>query len=422
MGDTSFLSLAELEAYDPLAPPGKRERRFLCPFCGHTKPRDDAHRCLSANMESGFWNCPRCPTGPGHPRSAGRLREWWEDRPRETTRRKRKARLELPPSPAPVTTDMTDWKRVLQGLVPLPGTPGAEYLTKRGIPLDLALAAKVRYHPRWPHWVKEDDQWKLVATSRRVVIAVRDRSGILVGVQGRAISPDEFGPKALTRGTLSSGAFATPGAWSTSALVVTEAPIDALSLHVCGLPTLATLGTSLPAWFSVACKVRPVIVATDADDPGDQAAEKWLTRLRPLVGGVHRLRPVGYKDWNAWLMADPVGLRAFLATDTALSATGASDTLRQNDERIQALLRETWGELAEILVGVDHHEDDALSASWPSLDEAAALGDLPGVQAASSRLIEIARKVAHDTAVPARPCLPSFTRGCLPPPPLRIAS
>lgn len=390
MGDAKILSLAELEAYDPESPPGKRERPFLCPYCGHTKPRDAAHRSLKANTESGCWTCHRCHTG-------GRLREWWEERPREPTRRNRKPRLEVPPLTAPVSPDKGKLSRVLRDRVPLSGTPGAVYMETRGIPLDVAVAAGVTYLPRFEHRVPVGNgAWQLVGTSRRVVFEVRNRAGEIVGTQGRAISPDEFGPKAYTSGSISLGVFTTPGAWDAPVLVVAEAPLDALSLHVCGLPALATLGSSLPEWFAVACAVRPVIIATDADDGGDRAAEKWMARLRPLVGNVHRLRPVGHKDWNAWLMADPAGLRSFLAAAVTHCGPGSPATLPNDDGRIHTLLCKTWGELAELLTAVAHHPDDPLSAAWPEVDAAAARGDLPAVQAACARLIAVAHTMARD--------------------------
>src|ERR1051325_4926779 len=70
-GTAAALALADLEAFDPQAPPRDGERRFLCPLpaCAD-KPTDAAHRSLSVNMSTGLWHCSRCDTG-------GKLREWW---------------------------------------------------------------------------------------------------------------------------------------------------------------------------------------------------------------------------------------------------------------------------------------------------------------------------------------------------------
>ena len=62
------LTLAELEAADPRAPAGGRERRFACPLPSYAdKPRDAAHRSISLNVATGEWTCYRCGAG-------GRLR------------------------------------------------------------------------------------------------------------------------------------------------------------------------------------------------------------------------------------------------------------------------------------------------------------------------------------------------------------
>ena len=68
-----LLTLSQLEAFDPRAP-GKAgsQRRFLCPLCGEAKPRDSAHRSLSANLQNGAWTCFRCG-------ATGKLKEFWTD-------------------------------------------------------------------------------------------------------------------------------------------------------------------------------------------------------------------------------------------------------------------------------------------------------------------------------------------------------
>ncbi|RZA10578.1 MAG: hypothetical protein EOP10_34540, partial [Proteobacteria bacterium] len=62
-------------------------------------------------------------------------------------------------------------------------------------------------------------------------------------------------------------------------------------------------GTSGPAWLHIACGLRDVALAFDADEAGDKAAlesEKWLT---PYGARCTRLRPEGFKDWNENLIA-----------------------------------------------------------------------------------------------------------------------
>jgi hypothetical protein len=391
MAVETVLSLAELEAFDPAARPGKRERPFLCPFCGHTKPMDAAHRSLKANMESGLWNCHRC-------HQQGKLHEWWQERPHDEKRirtgtRRRVSKLVLQPLTAPESPG-DRWDRPLAGMLPLPNTPGAAYVVGRAIPLELAVAAQVRYQPRWESWVKPAERWERAGVSRRVVFPVRSPDRQLLAAQGRAISASEFGPKVLSAGRIGSGVYATPGAWDLPVLTVTEAPFDALSLHVCGLPSLATLGSHLPDWLPRACRIRPVVIATDADEGGDKAAEAWAARLRPLVSSVHRLRPVGHKDWNAWLMADPDGLQAFLHAEVRSLGLSASVPILDVDAEIHRCIREAMESAAEILHGVDHHPGDALSEKLRRVDLAADAANLVGVRTACSEFLATARSMA----------------------------
>ncbi len=92
---SSVLSLQALEDFDPHAPPGSSERRFLCPLpeCGQLKPRDAAHRCLALEVASGLWHCFRCGQG-------GKLQEHWDTAPRlspkSRARQALRRRFEIP--------------------------------------------------------------------------------------------------------------------------------------------------------------------------------------------------------------------------------------------------------------------------------------------------------------------------------------
>lgn len=101
------------------------------------------------------------------------------------------------------------------------------------------------------------------------------------------------------------GVFATPGALEAGALLgLVEAPIDALSLAVCGVPAVALCGCEgLPDWLRMRCAFQTVIAAFDADDPGDEAARVLASDLRRVRGRVLGLRPVGAKDGNAALLS-----------------------------------------------------------------------------------------------------------------------
>ena len=162
------LSLRQLEEFDPRSPVGGSERRFLCPLCGESKPRDSAHRSLGLNTQSGAWVCHRCG-------EKGKLSEWKDDTPTSTKSWQRQKLLRAfsldtplsrPPARPLVDTENShlfsptppllsaradslqsplvqsaSWRRSLKNLVPLAQTPGAKYLQTRGLTLEHAHAA-----------------------------------------------------------------------------------------------------------------------------------------------------------------------------------------------------------------------------------------------------------------------------------------
>lgn len=228
----------------------------------------------------------------------------------------RRLRQAFPTAPPARTVNEPDPKSVA-GFVrqrgkcePIEGTPAAEYLTGRGIPADLFRAARCAYSPGWGQ------------VGAAVVFPIRDEQGKTIAANGRAITPRPEGSKTKqTFGPMAGGVFCTPGALDADPVAVTEAPIDALTLHLAGLPCIATCGTSnLAPWVKdrLARSVRPgysrtVYVAHDNDAPGEAAAARIGANL-PLVRTV-RLRPIR-KDWNADLTAGGLdALREWLESE-----------------------------------------------------------------------------------------------------------
>jgi hypothetical protein len=294
--ERQVFSLTDLESYDPQAPQRHGERRFCCPICGGDKPLDAAHRSLTLNAASGLWNCKRCG-------AKGKLREHWEERSkdrRERGRRQLHRVLSQSPGREAPTPPMQgrNLRDLLPGLVKVAGTFGEYYLADRGIPLEITTAARVRYHRDW-------------FGAPAVVFAIRDRDGDLVAAQGRYLHAAPP-PKTRTAGPAGKGVFATSGAFEAGLMILTEAPLDALSLAACGYPAIATIGTNMPEWLPWACTFKRVMVATDADQSGDAAAAKWEPALRSAGATVARLRPVGGKDWNELLARDAAALRDLL--------------------------------------------------------------------------------------------------------------
>jgi hypothetical protein len=284
------LFLAELEAQDPHPVRHGSETRFLCPFCGDSKPRDNAHRCLNVNTAKGLWNCKRCG-------ARGRIGEFQQERAKVTQTEWQRGRLrrafELPPLPVrrePETAAEENWREHLKGTEPIPGTAGARYLEGRGIAGEFADCVGVLFAPRW-------------YGRPAVVFELRDEQGRVVAAQGRFLS-SVTGTKAITVGPKKFGAFSTPGAWHESlpGIILTEAPIDALSLAMAGYPAVALCGTSGPLWLQVGCGLRPVLLAFDADEAGDKVAAELEKTLAPYGVRCRRLRPEGAKDWNEVLL------------------------------------------------------------------------------------------------------------------------
>ncbi len=300
------LSLADLERNDPTARDHGTERRYLCPLpacADHQRPA--SHRSLSLNAGTGVWHCHRC-------HESGLLTDYQTDAPKRpaysANQRPRPSRglqalatlppptppaqpsspTDTPPPPAKVPASPIAGAPELRNRQKLPGTPGAEYLSRRGIPEDVARAAHVRYSPAW-------------YGRPGVVFALQDLNGYLVACQTRHID-ERTDPKAHSLGEAKAGLFATAGAMDAPALVVTEAPIDALSLAAAGLPAVACCGVALRPWILPACVGRVVLLAFDADDAGDKAYQEWQAMLRPIGARVYRLRPeAGAKDWNELL-------------------------------------------------------------------------------------------------------------------------
>lgn len=281
------LSLRQLEEFDPRSPMRDGERRFLCPFCGGDKPRDCAHRSLTLNTVSGAWMCWRCE-------AKGKLVEWHEERPLPERRREKLRQtfsLDEVSLRKDTPTKSAGWRRTLRGLQPLDGTQGADYLLSRGLTVEIAHEAGARF---------SRDFYGRPA----VVFPLRDKQGQLVAAQGRYLS-NGSGPKARTVGDKKLGAFTTSGLWEAVAggapLVVCEAPIDALSLALCGFPAFALCGKDGPDWLARACAFGTVALAFDADDAGDGGADKLAALIEPLGAKPFRLRPEGGKDWNELL-------------------------------------------------------------------------------------------------------------------------
>ncbi|HEX4383150.1 MAG TPA: toprim domain-containing protein [Myxococcales bacterium] len=168
---------------------------------------------------------------------------------------------------------------LLTRAVPLEGTPGQEYVERRGVPCAVATAAGVKFSA--DH-----------AGRPAVLAGLRDLQGDLTAVHGRYLHNLRGQNKMLTvgrpGGVISIGARAGP-------LILVEGLFDALSLAVCGQPAVATIGREVP-WLVQTD--RQILIAFDATRPGNEDA----ARLLALLPGSRRLLPPPRcKDWSTAL-------------------------------------------------------------------------------------------------------------------------
>lgn len=283
------LSLAELEVFDQHPYKCGDITRFCCPLCHGSRTMDSSHRSLALDTNTGAWKCHRCGR-------TGLILEKWSDNPQDIRKQKRQASIKKnfglssagskPLDPAKV--DNLN-KRLKEGnLKPIKGSPGEAYLSGRGIPVDLAVDTRCKYSQNW-------------YGDPAVVFPFLGVAGELVSAQGRFIGNRK--PKTLDAGNKDHGVFITPGALDGEWLVVTEAPIDALTLALAGLPTVALGGLNCPEWLSKIAANKTLLIATDADESGEEKTAKLKTEIGAYCGKCYRLRP-SRKDWNEVLTKD----------------------------------------------------------------------------------------------------------------------
>lgn len=297
-----FLSLNELENFDSRSSARGKERRFCCPRCGAAKPKDAAHRSLAVNTENGAFYCHRCQT-------KGRLKEFWEERPQIP--KKARARQKLISHFSIETVDYKQQKSAIETekeenladkMVEFQknflDSPAENYLLKRGISREIAIQSGCGFAPKWEHWEKDGEKWKLKGTDKRAIFPVYNREEKLVALHTRAIDDENFNSSKITKGNKSDGIFATrKDIFNAKVVAICEAPIDAMALEMCGIPAIAMIGTSAPDWLGLKFSFKQVLIATDADLAGDKAAFNLQNQLVARGAKTYRLRPRTAKDW-----------------------------------------------------------------------------------------------------------------------------
>jgi 5S rRNA maturation endonuclease (ribonuclease M5)/adenosyl cobinamide kinase/adenosyl cobinamide phosphate guanylyltransferase len=91
--------------------------------------------------------------------------------------------------------------------------------------------------------------------------------------------------------------FATPAAWQSRRVVVTEGHIDALAAAQAGHAAFATTGTAIPdAAVEILVVKDQVMLAADVDDPGKRWHDELVTKLKGRVEIAEVKLPEGCKD------------------------------------------------------------------------------------------------------------------------------
>jgi hypothetical protein len=197
-------------------------------------------------------------------------------------------------------------------------SPAQEYLQSRSIDIETAKAFGCGYAAEWKHWTEKNGNWELVGNDRRVVFPITDNNGSLIAIHGRAIGETFIGTPKKTNGKRKQGLFQTPNAFAADVLFLVEGPADAMALHQCGFSAVASVATSIPDWLPNAVAFNKIMVALDADNTGDEAAEKHISELRMHGARAARLRPPVGKDWSDFLeKSGGDALRDFVEQQTA---------------------------------------------------------------------------------------------------------
>lgn len=286
---------------------------------------------------------------------------------------------EAMPSQISKSDDFAAWTSALQD----DGSPGAEYLARRGISLDTAVRMGVGYAANWRSPVAVS-KGKSVPPSPRIIFPTGSES-----YATRDIRPDseldENSRKYTKQKHGKSGIFNAAVLWekSETPVVVCEGPVDALSAAEAGYAALAVCGTSgRTALTDVLMKAptkRLLLLALDADAAGRAASDKLMNELENLGipaqqcdAEVYR----GKKDFNEALCADR---DLFIAALTA-SVDAAQQRQQEQCRRKIQEYKETFSDLA-YLAGFDARilKRCEIPTGFQSVDKLLGGGLFPGL-------------------------------------------
>lgn len=354
------LTLAEIEAYRGQGPgvPSGKYLRFFCPIHG-----SDNQRSLSVNTETGRFRCFNCQAtgyvvdfrrktrresaqnrhmsdvswaGSGNPLA------FYENAPRSQIR---------PPEEPKPRKDLAELLKRFQEQLD-PRGHAAEYLRRRGIPLEVAKKYGVGFAPfmQWP--ARSTRQW----THGRLVFPHTNPAGEVVNLYGRAVEVDEPAEKKLRHDHLPGpkGVFNAP-ALREETVFVCEGVFDALSLIAAGYPNAcAVFGLDGLRWEWV--KARRIVFCFDTDDVAtfkrDKLAFEAMRRgIEPFF--LPREAFQGHKDLNElWVATGRLVLGEFVEPRECSEKITPDEAGRLEAEafkRVETLCHREGFELADLL-------------------------------------------------------------------------
>ncbi len=298
-----ILTLQEIEGYrgQGSGKPSGKYLRYYCPIHG-----GDNQRSLSLDLETGRFQCFSCGAW-GY--LAENRQEWRQANRSESTcngygsaRRgnnqttsNRSASSFVPPKGIDELPPRPELIAPLQAFqAALPGSPGEEYLTRRGIPQEVAQKYGLGYATPglWPNPKKYFPQGC-------IVFPHTNPAGEIINLYGRGVEVNSALQKQHRHAHLAGpkGIFNAQGL-TKERVIITEGPFDALSLLAAGYEACAIFGVDGLRWPWV--KAPTIAFGFDQDQAGDSWRELacQATLLGIEVYFLPRETYAGFKDLN----------------------------------------------------------------------------------------------------------------------------
>ncbi len=283
---TPTITLELLKTYDPKYKTwNNNELRFFCPLpsCpSQGKKRDDAHRTFALNELSGVYHCFACKIKGNYLRNLQSqgvpLQIDWDKIRRERAEADRK--------------QLDKFNREWRSVRPIQSQWAFDYLeTERRLDPDFVRSQNIFECPDYA-----------IYGAQAVIFPICNFHGALTAMQGRYLEEQSNGMTVRTLRKTEMGLYRTRGAAQSKYLTITEAPIDSLSLAFVGVPSVAVCGSSFPIGLLLRMALdKTVIIASDYDKGGDEAAAKWAAEFDLMDIANYRLSPEPCKDWNEFL-------------------------------------------------------------------------------------------------------------------------